>query len=53
MHDLINRAERFARLCHAWKFQKGKAKEPYTNHLEDVATFLTRKGGSKVAIRAA
>ena len=53
MRGLINRAERFVRLCHAGKFQKGKAQEPYTIHLEDVAAFLARKGGSKVAIRAA
>lgn len=53
MHDLINRAERFARLCHAGKLQKGKGQDPYTIHLEDVAAFLALQGGSKVAIRAA
>jgi (p)ppGpp synthase/HD superfamily hydrolase len=42
MRDLINRAERFARLCHAGQFRKGKAQEPYTIHLEDVAALLAR-----------
>jgi len=53
MRDLINHAEQFARLCHAGKFQKGKVQDPYTIHLVDVAAFLARKGGSKVAISAA
>ena len=37
MNDLISRAERFARVCHEGQFRKGKAKEPYVSHLEEVA----------------
>jgi hypothetical protein len=37
MTGLISRAERFARVCHEGQFWKGKAQEPYTVHLHDVA----------------
>ena len=44
MNDLISRAERFARVCHEGQFRKGKAKEPYTIHLEEVANLLNVGG---------
>ena len=37
MSDLISRAERFARVRHEGQFRKGKAKEPYTKNLVEVA----------------
>ena len=53
MSDLINRAERFARVRHEGQFRKGKAKEPYTNHLAEVAALVERWSGSESAIAAA
>ena len=53
MNDLISRAERFARVCHGGQFRKGKAKEPYVNHLEEVAKLTERWGGEENAIAAA
>ena len=53
MSDLISRAERFARVRHEGQFRKGKAKEPYTNHLAEVAALLERWSGSESAIAAA
>ena len=53
MNDLISRAERFARVRHEGHFRKGKAKEPYTNHLEEVASFVRLWGGPENAIAAA
>ena len=53
MNDLISRAERFARVCHEGQFRKGKAKEPYVNHLEEVAKLTERLGGGENAIAAA
>ena len=53
MNDLISRAERFARVCHEGQFRKGKAKEPYVNHLEEVAKLTERWGGGENAIAAA
>ena len=53
MNDLISRAERFARVCHEGQFRKGKAKEPYTIHLEEVATLTERWGGQENSIAAA
>jgi len=53
MNDLISRAERFARVCHEGQFRKGKAKEPYTIHLEEVATLVEKWGGGDNAIAAA
>jgi len=53
MNDLISRAERFARVCHGGQFRKGKAKEPYVNHLEEVAKLTERWGGGENAIAAA
>ena len=53
MNDLISRAERFARVRHEGQSRKGKAKEPYTNHLEEVASFTRLWGGSENAIAAA
>ena len=53
MNDLISRAERFARVCHGGQFRKGKAKEPYANHLEEVAKLTERWGGGENAIAAA
>ena len=53
MNDLISRAERFARVCHEGQFRKGKAKEPYVNHLEEVAKLTERWGGEENAIAAA
>ena len=46
MSDLISRAERFARVRHEGQFRKGKAKEPYTNHLVEVAALVERWSGS-------
>ena len=40
MTDLIERAERFARVCHAGQCRKGAAKEPYTIHLEEVSSLV-------------
>ena len=53
MNDLISRAERFARVCHEGQSRKGKAKEPYTIHLEEVASLTERWGGGENAIAAA
>ena len=53
MNDLISRAERFARVCHEGQFRKGRAKEPYVNHLEEVAKLTERWGGGENAIAAA
>jgi len=53
MLDLIERAERFARVCHAGQFRKGAAKEPYTIHLEEVSSLVEKWGGSDEAIAAA
>ena len=53
MNDLLNRAERFARVRHEGQFRKGKAQEPYTIHLEEVAALVERWSGSERAIAAA
>ena len=53
MNDLISRAERFARVRHEGQFRKGKAQEPYTIHLEEVAALVERWSGSEKAIAAA
>ena len=53
MTDLISRAERFARARHEGQFRKGKAQEPYTIHLEEVAALVERWSGSESAITAA
>jgi len=53
MSDLISRAERFARVRHEGQFRKGKAQEPYTIHLEEVAVLVGRWSGSERAIAAA
>ena len=53
MNDLISRAERFARVRHEGQFRKGKAQEPYTIHLEEVAVLVGRWSGSEKAIAAA
>ena len=53
MSDLISRAERFARVRHEGQFRKGKAKEPYTNHLVEVAALVERWSGFESAIAAA
>jgi len=53
MTDLISRAERFARVRHEGQFRKGKAQEPYTIHLEEVAALVERWSGSERAIAAA
>ena len=53
MSDLISRAERFARVRHEGQFRRGKAKEPYTNHLVEVAALVERWSGSESAIAAA
>ena len=53
MSDLISRAERFARVRLEEQFRKGKAKEPYTNHLVEVAALVERWSGSESAIAAA
>ena len=53
MKDLIERAERFARVCHAGQCRKGAAKEPYTIHLEEVSSLVHAWGGSEEAIAAA
>ena len=53
MTDLIERAERFARVCHAGQCRKGAAKEPYTIHLEEVSSLVKKWGGSDEAIAAA
>ena len=53
MTDLLERAERFARVCHAGQCRKGAAKEPYTIHLEEVSSLVEAWGGSEEAIAAA
>ena len=53
MSDLISLAERFARVRHDGQFRKGKAKEPYTIHLEEVASLEERWSESKNATAAA
>ena len=53
MTDLVKRAERFARVCHAGQCRKGAAKEPYTIHLEEVSSLVKQWGGSEEAIAAA
>ena len=53
MLDLVKRAERFARVCHAGQCRKGAAKEPYTIHLEEVSSLVKQWGGSEEAIAAA
>ena len=53
MNDLLERAERFARVCHAGQCRKGAAKEPYTIHLEEVSSLVKKWGGSEEAIAAA
>ena len=53
MIDLISRAERFARVRHEGQFRKGKAQEPYTVHLEEVAALVEHWSGSERAIAAA
>ena len=53
MTDLLKRAERFARVCHAGQCRKGAAKEPYTIHLEEVSSLVEAWGGSEKAIAAA
>ena len=46
MIDLINRAERFARVCHADQCLKDAAKEPYSIHLKEVSSLVKVWGGS-------
>ena len=53
MTDLLERAERFARVCHAGQCRKGAAKEPYTIHLEEVSSLVEAWGGTEEAIAAA
>jgi len=53
MIDLVERAERFARVCHFGQFRKGAAKEPYTIHLEEVSSLVEKWGGSEEVIAAA
>ena len=53
MLDLVKRAERFARERHAGQFRKGAAREPYTIHLEEVASLVEKWGGSEEAIATA
>ena len=53
MNDLLERAERFARVCHAGQCRKGAAKELYTIHLEEVSSLVATWGGSDEAIAAA
>jgi hypothetical protein len=53
MSDLLERAERFARVCHSGQCRKGAAKEPYTIHLEEVSSLVEVWGGSEEAIAAA
>ena len=53
MNDLISRAERFARVRHNRQFRKGKAKEPYTVQIEEVAALVERWSGSERATAAA
>ena len=43
----------FARVRHEGQFRKGKAQEPYTIHLEEVAALVERWSGSERAIAAA
>ena len=47
MTDLVKRAELFARERHAGQFRKGAAREPYTIHLEEVASLVEKWGGSE------
>jgi hypothetical protein len=47
MIDLIQRAERFARVCHFGQFRKGAAKEPYTILLEEVSSLVNKWAGAE------
>ena len=53
MTDLVKRAERFARERHHVQSRKCAAREPYTIHLEEVASLVENWGGSEEAIAAA
>ena len=53
MIDVVQRAERFARVCHFGQFRKGAAREPYIIHLEEVSALVEKWGGSEEAIAAA
>jgi (p)ppGpp synthase/HD superfamily hydrolase len=53
MTDLIAEARAFAAWAHARHTRKGAAREPYLNHLEEVAAFTTRHGGDETTIAAA
>ena len=53
MTDLVKRAEQFARVCHFGQFRKGATREPYTIHLEEVASLVEKWDGSEEAIAAA
>ena len=53
MIDVVQRAERFARVCHFGQFRKGAAREPYIIHLEEVSSFVKKWGGSDEAVAAA
>ncbi len=49
MTDLSARAEAFARAAHDGQQRKGAAREPYVQHLAEVAGFVARHGGGDVA----
>ena len=51
--DIVENAERFARERHAGQFRKGKAKEPYVTHLEEVCDLVKQWGGSDIEQAAA
>ena len=51
--DIVENAERFARERHAGQFRKGKAKEPYVTHLEEVYSLVKQWGGSDIEQAAA
>lgn len=51
--DIVENAELFARERHAGQFRKGKAKEPYVTHLEEVYSLVKQWGGSDIEQAAA
>ncbi len=53
MTELTQHAEDFARSLHSDQTRKGAAKEPYADHLAEVADFTQRHGGDEIAVAAA
>lgn len=51
--ELLSRAEAFARVAHANQVRGNRAKEPYVNHLREVAELVSTSRGSLEEIIAA